>query len=84
MDTSSHFQPLTITPHQHRAEPPLKQVPAPLMPAIEPHAIRHVQPMSRLAQVGFGRLQQQMKMIVHEYPPVQSGPKPFRQFAQKL
>lgn len=84
MDIASHFQPLAVAPHQHRAKAPLKQVPAALMPAIEPHAIGHVEPLPCLAQVGLGRFQQQMEMIVHENPPVQTGPKPLRQLAQKL
>src|SRR5215831_1016681 len=46
---------------------------AALVSPIKPDAVADIQPLHRAAQVGFGRFQQQMKMVVHEDISVQPG-----------
>jgi hypothetical protein len=81
-----------VTPHllkpgvifnDHGSKPTLKQMPAPLMPPVEPDAVTDVQPLPRPAQVRFWRFQQQMKMVRHEHIRVEERAKALRQLCQQ-
>jgi len=84
MNVTANFPVMSVCSHQNGFEPALEKRTDPPMLAIEPHAVRNVEPLNGLAEVGLWRLDQQMVMIRHQSVAVNQESKPGRQLRQQL
>src|ERR1700730_10055171 len=84
MNVTANFPVMSVCSHQNRFETALEKRTDPPMLAIEPHAVRNVEPLNGLAEVGLRCLDQQMVMIRHQSLTVNHEPKPGRQLRQQL
>jgi hypothetical protein len=77
VEVAGYLLPAGVIFNDQRFEPALKQVSATFVPSIEPDAITDVEPLHGAAQVGFGRFDQLMKMIVHQHVGMDPDDEPF-------
>src|SRR5258708_18304596 len=84
MNVTANFAVMSVCSHQNGFEPALEKRTDPPMLAIEPHAVRNVEPLNGLAEVGLWRLDQQMVMIRHQSVAVNQEPKASRQLRKQL
>ena len=78
MNVTANFPMMAVCSHQNVFEPALEKRTDPSMLAIEPHAVRNVEPLNGLAKVGLRCLDQQMVMIRHQSVAVNQESKPGR------
>jgi hypothetical protein len=66
MHIPAQFKQISVTRNQTRAVPALRQVPAPAVPEIIAHRKTRQHRLHESPQVGAGRFQDQVKVIVHQ------------------
>ena len=66
MHITSDLLPACVVLHEQRLKAALKEMTHSLVAPIKPDAVADVKPMQGAAEVGFGGLEQQMKMVIHE------------------
>jgi hypothetical protein len=84
VNVTANFPVMSVSCHQSGFEPALEKRTDPPMLAIKPHAVRNVEPLNGLAEVGLRYLDQQMVMIRHQSVAVNQEPKPARQLRKQL
>jgi hypothetical protein len=67
MHVARHLHHAVLILHHDGLVAPLKDVTTLPMRPVEATAVTHLQPMHRRAQVGFGRPDHQMIMVVHQH-----------------